>query len=423
MKMYMKNIIVFLVMLSQAAIALPIKLINNNAEFIWINSDWLKGIVGPTGIKEFEQKGFFIIDAPLAQLRIISDLIVQFNAHQMTQLPEHMFKQLVSNYVRGVSVGFEDLLGVLSIAQQYFDSVYQDVLCQAIAQKLGNVEIDLSQTDLTDDNKDRITMYLRELYPPKNAIGSIQDVIQNTRLDHGEGFIDLGGRGIQTIAGVSKFAPFAQLVKGYVLDLDNNAIKVIDHIDIMALSTIADTLEVVSLIKNAIEFIGHGFLKNAHMLTYVALGDNQLKELPEDFLSYNTTLEELDLSDNQLRQLPHNFLETARKINFIDLSNNQLTQLPDNFLSEHSEIRQIRLHGNKLTRLPASFLRKAPESVKLYLADNNFTDEYLRSLPEKIQKSIQDIDFERHIKRKRDDSEEEELIGVETEPKKAKGAD
>lgn len=112
-------------------------------------------------------------------------------------------------------------------------------------------------------------------------------------------------------------------------------------------TTTNESIQTLTLARNAIEFIPEGFFSGMKGLRHLSLANNRLSALPHD-LRRNSALELLDASGNKtIRAIPESFAE-LKMLQVLDLSDNAIdaTGVPPVVLREATSLREIGLRGN-----------------------------------------------------------------------------
>ena len=112
-------------------------------------------------------------------------------------------------------------------------------------------------------------------------------------------------------------------------------------------TTTNESIQTLTLARNAIEVIPEGFFSGMKGLRHLSLANNRLSALPSD-LRRNSALELLDASGNKtIRAIPESFAE-LKMLQVLDLSDNAIdaTGVPPVVLREATSLRELGLRGN-----------------------------------------------------------------------------
>lgn len=352
----MMRLYILSVLLSSFTIsAIPIKLINSAGSYVWIDSDTLAPLVPSQLIQEAEHKGEFHIDAPhetismLGKMFAIASTIVQASATNIDELYSSIFTGYFNNRTEKESI--ETLAALLSCGQRYFPQQALDPLAVRLAEKAGDDELDLTQTDIHPHLQALVGYEQRKRNAPAASIAGLlrteRPAIQIIADEPNTIRLRYSGRQLESVIGMHLIGNFFT-----TLDLSNNSLTM-DTVDSFALSRFINLRE-IDLSGNAIADI------NQHLLEY-----------PRD-------LEKLNLSHNKIKIIAEKFLSRATKLKRLDLSDNRITRLADGFL-EH-----------------------APDTTQVYLAANPIGHDEIDTLPDRIRLMIKDIPASRDAKRKGD---------------------
>ncbi len=155
--------------------------------------------------------------------------------------------------------------------------------------------------------------------------------------------------------------------------------------------TLADTLEILDLSNNQLDFLPTDFGR-LQQLKVVFLSNNQFKQLPTvlsdcpklEMIGFKAnaitdvfesalpkTTRWLILTDNQIQKLPDSIGELAQ-LQKLMLAGNQLTELPES-LSQCTNLQLMRISANQLTSLP-DWLFKMPKLAWLAFSGNPFSE-------------------------------------------------
>jgi Leucine-rich repeat (LRR) protein len=111
--------------------------------------------------------------------------------------------------------------------------------------------------------------------------------------------------------------------------------------------TTNESIQTLTLARNAIEVIPEGFFSGMKGLRHLSLANNRLSELPRD-LRRNSALELLDASGNKtIRAIPESFAE-LKMLQVLDLSDNAIdaSGVPPVVLRESTSLHEICLRQN-----------------------------------------------------------------------------
>lgn len=111
--------------------------------------------------------------------------------------------------------------------------------------------------------------------------------------------------------------------------------------------TTNESIQTLTLARNAIEVIPEGFFSGMKGLRHLSLANNRLSALPSD-LRRNSALELLDASGNKtIRTIPESFAE-LKVLQVLDLSDNAIdaSGVPPVVLREATSLRELGLRGN-----------------------------------------------------------------------------
>jgi hypothetical protein len=112
-------------------------------------------------------------------------------------------------------------------------------------------------------------------------------------------------------------------------------------------TTTNESIQTLTLARNAIEVIPEGFFSGMKGLRHLSLANNRLSELPRD-LRRNSALELLDASGNKtIRAIPESFAE-LKMLQVLDLSDNAIdaSGVPPVVLRESTSLHEICLRQN-----------------------------------------------------------------------------
>jgi len=128
------------------------------------------------------------------------------------------------------------------------------------------------------------------------------------------------------------------------VDLSGNALT---GLFVGTTTTTNESIQTLTLARNAIEVIPEGFFSGMKGLRHLSLANNRLSALPID-LRRNSALELLDASGNKsIRTIPESFAE-LKMLQVLDLSDNAIdaSGVPSVVLREATSLREIGLRGN-----------------------------------------------------------------------------
>lgn len=116
-----------------------------------------------------------------------------------------------------------------------------------------------------------------------------------------------------------------------------------------AFSTMAETLQLLSLDSQKLATFPFHMIQELKNFTVLDLTFNKLHDFPESLVS--DTLEVLTLAENPLKQLPENPFNLLPKLQAIDLGITQLKSLPKDLFINNPDIADVMLRGNNIRNL------------------------------------------------------------------------
>lgn len=140
------------------------------------------------------------------------------------------------------------------------------------------------------------------------------------------------------------WAALASLKSLSRVDLSGNALT---GLFVGPTTTTNESIQTLTLARNAIEAIPEGFFSGMKGLRHLSLANNRLSKLPRD-LRRNSALELLDASGNKtIRAIPESFAE-LKMLQVLDLSDNAIdaTGVPPVVLREATSLHEICLRQN-----------------------------------------------------------------------------
>ena len=143
------------------------------------------------------------------------------------------------------------------------------------------------------------------------------------------------------------WAALASLKSLSRVDLSGNALTGLFVGPSTTTTTTNESIQTLTLARNAIEVIPEGFFSGMKGLRHLSLANNRLSELPRD-LRRNSALELLDASGNKtIRAIPESFAE-LKMLQVLDLSDNAIdaSGVPPVVLRESTSLHEICLRQN-----------------------------------------------------------------------------
>ncbi|KAK4871472.1 hypothetical protein RN001_015596 [Aquatica leii] len=185
--------------------------------------------------------------------------------------------------------------------------------------------------------------------------------------------LDLSSNKIQTL-GNSNFE-FQRHLKH--LNLSDNEIDSLTKDSFKGLRNLTE----LDLSYNRLEELPSATFHELHSLQVLRLTNNLLVFLEEDLLTHAKQLRELILDDNQILEMPGSAIGDAINLQILSLSRNLVASIDDGDVPTLSELRVLLLDTNVINDIQPGALAGLASLEELNLNDNNFTGNFIRSVP------------------------------------------
>ncbi|KAF2903403.1 hypothetical protein ILUMI_02781 [Ignelater luminosus] len=156
------------------------------------------------------------------------------------------------------------------------------------------------------------------------------------------------------------------------LNLEGNALRVVDHVSCLALSR-ATQLHVLNLACNRLTELPSDAIKHFPNLTEINLAYNELDFVPIALGFVANSLQILNISNNPIIELEHNTFEGLE--NLLQLYSNNLTKLGNIRTHSFQSLKHLKIlrlsHNKNLTEIDEDAFGKPSELEEVYLNDNS----------------------------------------------------